>query len=179
MDCYISEQNQHYTCMMNQKTTCEFITKLVFLWSANQNKKTTTLQYTLKGTLKRRRKSGCCKFTSALWKWGPIRREDRDIIQRGSWEKLRGFGGYLQSLLANIIHSPWVAGSHKYINNLKVFTQRGTLIGRHQYNSIASHFKPQRTSILGKIKNIYIFISIYSIFSETAGLKSFWQPIKW
>ncbi len=53
---YISEQNQHYTCMMNQKTTCEFITKLVFSWSANQNKKNTTLQYTLKGKRKKKKK---------------------------------------------------------------------------------------------------------------------------
>lgn len=61
----IYEQNQHYTCMMKQKIICEFITKLVFSCSANQNKKkNTTLQYTLKE--KRRKKAGCCKFTSAF-----------------------------------------------------------------------------------------------------------------
>lgn len=71
-------------------------------------------------------------------------REDRDIIQTGSWEKQHGIGGQLQSLLANITHKSLVTGKQEYINNLSnSHNVARSSVSRHQRNSIASHVKPQ------------------------------------
>lgn len=140
----IYERNQRYTCMMKQKIICEFITKLVFSCSANQKKKNTTLQYTLKE--KRRKKKRQVAVSSHLH--SKVRADkERRLRYNTKGELRKAVWLWWAVTIPFIQHHPQFLG---YTSTwtisvcLKYFTQRGTLVGRHQHNSIASHNKRQR-----------------------------------